>query len=275
MKGILRKMIKLAAIAWSGCVRQRSGGICFLVYHKVGGQLSIDIDLPSPLFRRQLDFLRCSARVTSYDQALKTLQNGHNPTEDLYVLTFDDGYEDFYTDVFPLLVEYNLPAILFVTTGFIETGITPLSAQAFEVRAITWEMAGEMQKSGLVTFGAHTHSHPTLANEPTERVIEELERPIQIFREQVGSNLEHFAYPRGVWDARTERLVSERYRSAVIGTGVKAIPANFDPYRIPRIPIRASDGWIFFRAKLGGWLDVEEQQYAILRQLSQAGFDRK
>lgn len=252
---------------------QRLGGIYFLVYHKVGGQLPLDIDLPRPLFRRQLEFLSHTNRVVAYEQALAALQNGRTLAGDLFVLTFDDGYKDFYTDVFPLLVEYDLPAILFVTTGFVEGGITPLTAPALEVRSVTWEMVGQMQESGLINFGAHTHTHPNLVGQSTERVAEELEKPIQLFRERVGLDLEHFAYPRAIWDEKTERLVRERYRSAVIGSGQKATSMAFDPYRIPRIPVRASDGWIFFRAKLRGWLEAEERLYAILRQLSRTRAD--
>ena len=50
-----------------------------------------------------------------------------------------------------------------------------------------------------------------------------------------------------------------------LGGGQKATPAHFQPYRIPRLPIRRSDDWLFFRAKVQGWLASEEAVYAWLR----------
>ena len=47
----------------------------------------------------------------------------------------------------------------------------------------------------------------------------------------------------------------------------KATAPGFNPYRIPRVPIRRSDGWLFFRAKTRGWLAREEAMYGRLTQL--------
>ncbi|WP_341936714.1 polysaccharide deacetylase family protein [Marinimicrobium sp. C2-29] len=36
------------------------------------------------------------------------------------VITFDDGHQDFYTNAWPILRQYDLPASIFVATGFID-----------------------------------------------------------------------------------------------------------------------------------------------------------
>jgi peptidoglycan/xylan/chitin deacetylase (PgdA/CDA1 family) len=126
-------------------------------------------------------------------------------------------------------------------------------------------MLGEMQSSDLVTLGAHTHTHRELVGQPGDTVREELARPIQLFEEQLGQRPWHFAYPRARFDERVEQFVQEYYDSAVVGGGRKATVTRFDPYRIPRVPVRASDGWLFFRLKVAGWLEAEESIYSALR----------
>jgi len=267
MKTLLRQLIKVGAIPWSIVSQTRCGGIYFLIYHKIGGGLPLDVDLPAPLFRRQLDFLAQSGRVVSYERALALLQQGRPLTQNLFVLTFDDGYEDFYTQVFPLLQAFQLPAILFVTTGFVEERITyPLAQVQLEARPVTWDMLGHMHQSGLITLGAHTHTHPNLVKVSTRQVNDELTRPIQLFQTRLGLPLKHFAYPRALWDERTEILIKQHYSSAVIGEGKKATADQCTPYRIPRVPVRVSDGWFFFRAKLRGLLEAEVKLYALLHQ---------
>lgn len=267
MKRWQRLILKFAALPLRRQGLGASRGVCFLIYHKAGGQLPLDIDLPVPLLRRQLAYLAQTGRVVTYERALELLTDGEAPGDDLYVLTFDDGYKDFYEQVFPLLTEFGLPTTLFVATGFVEGDFSPLTDSRLPVEAVTWEMLRELRESKLITLGAHSHSHRTLAGQPADRVREDLLRSRELFHQHLGQVPEHFAYPRGVWDGDVERQVRGMYRSAVIGGGEKAVASGFDPYRIPRIPIRTSDGWFFFRAKVRGWLAAEERVYSTLHRL--------
>ncbi len=260
-------------LAIGGAVRQAfgashaaDGNVAFLIYHRVDGALPLELDLDAGLFARQLAFLAGTGRVIGYEQAVERLLGGAAENGPAFVLTFDDGYADFYTRVFPLLQEYALPALLFVTTGFVEEQVAYplLAAPGAQTPAVTWEMLGEMATSGLVTLGAHTHTHPVLVGQPASRVEEELAAPLELFDRRLGLRPRHFAYPRAVWDASVRDLAARYYATAAAGGGRCAMPRAFDRYAIPRIPIRRSDGWLFFRAKLAGWLAGEERVYAAL-----------
>jgi peptidoglycan/xylan/chitin deacetylase (PgdA/CDA1 family) len=132
----------------------------------------------------------------------------------------------------------------------------------------SWDQLGEMVAGGLVTIGAHTHSHPDLVSLPDDLVRQELDTCIELFRKRLGYDVRHFAYPRGLWNERVEVLVKERFETAVIGTGRKAMPVAFDPYRIPRVPVRRSDGLLFFKLRTRGWLEPEERFYEWLHRIS-------
>ena len=79
------------------------------------------------------------------------------------MLTFDDGFEDVYHNAFPLMKERGLPFTLYLTTNPIETG-EPLDPRYPEAKPLTWDQINEMAGTGLVTIGAHTHTHPDLQN---------------------------------------------------------------------------------------------------------------
>ncbi|ABG57890.1 polysaccharide deacetylase family protein [Cytophaga hutchinsonii] len=95
------------------------------------------------------------------------------------VLTFDDGYYDNYSVVFPLLKKYNLKAIFFVNTLFVGEAYDR-SATTYELadqvnsnlianyfnslptqstQYFSWEEMREMERSGLVDIQCHSHRH--------------------------------------------------------------------------------------------------------------------
>ncbi|MCR8644987.1 polysaccharide deacetylase family protein [Paenibacillus sp. N1-5-1-14] len=68
------------------------------------------------------------------------------------VLTFDDGYEDFYQNAYPILQKYNVTATNFVivkSTDIYNSKIIP---------HMTWDQIREMRSKGF-SFYSHTYDH--------------------------------------------------------------------------------------------------------------------
>ena len=85
------------------------------------------------------------------------------------LLTFDDGLSSFYTRVFPLLQLFDYPAVVSVVSGWIESDDPP--GYDGEKRQysdfVTWDQLREMQASGLVEIGSHTHDlHKGISGNP-------------------------------------------------------------------------------------------------------------
>lgn len=262
-KVLIQQCIK-AALLLTGRLRPPvQTGCTFLIYHSVTGRLPLELDLAPALLERQLAYLAQSGRVIAYEEALHRLQSGTDAAGAV-VLTFDDGYLDFYTTVYPLLQQWQLPATLFVTTGFVEERVAypMVSYPQLQVAPVTWAMIAEMAASGLVTMGAHTHTHPDLTTIAPSQLEEELAKPLTLFQQRVGLRPQHFCYPRARWRPELEGALARYYRSAVIGGGGQATAAAFHPYRLPRLPIRRSDGWRYFQAKVEGRMANEEAFYA-------------
>ena len=73
------------------------------------------------------------------------------------LLTFDDGYESTYTKVFPLLKQFQFPAMIALVGDWMETTGQPNTHVAPDTHFVTWDQVREMQKSGLVEIASHSY----------------------------------------------------------------------------------------------------------------------
>lgn len=70
-------------------------------------------------FEEQLRYLKQYHTVLTLNDIVSARLEQKPVAPNAVVLTIDDGFLDFYSIAFPLLQQYQLPATLFVTTGFI------------------------------------------------------------------------------------------------------------------------------------------------------------
>ncbi len=262
-----KKFVKLALLAPAAARRTTEPGLFVLIYHRVGAGQGQEMDLPLTTFRRQMEWLSSNAEVLALADGLDRLAAG--PFErDRVAITFDDGYGDVYSRAWPVLRDLALPATVFLATGFMEgESPAPISpggdVHGERPRPLGWDQVGEMAASGLVSVGSHTHTHRDLDRLSAAEADEECERSNAVLLGRTGVAPDVFAYPRAV--IGNEDVVAKRYRWAVAGDGTKNLPGRVDPHRLSRTPVRASDGFFFFRRRLDGIAPLEDRLYDRLR----------
>ncbi len=95
---------------------ERGRYINILLYHRVESLKTVSsLIVNEQNFEDQLRYIK-----TNYD-VLRADESWAGVNKKSVVLTFDDGYVDFYYKVYPLLKKYRIPATVFVTTGNIDT----------------------------------------------------------------------------------------------------------------------------------------------------------
>lgn len=120
------------------------------------------------------------------------------------VLTFDDGYEDFYTQAYPLLKEYGFKSTLYVIINRLDT-----------FGYLTKAQVKELAESGLVEIGSHTFNHPDLrlAKEKTSEF--EIKDSRLALEKISGQPVLTFAYPFGHYQVSDLAIASSSYQGAV------------------------------------------------------------
>jgi peptidoglycan/xylan/chitin deacetylase (PgdA/CDA1 family) len=89
-----------------------------LMYHRVLKDEFINGLAPQE-FEKQIAYIHKYFNVVSIEDLLRDIKNNISKPYSL-ALTFDDGHYDFYTSAWPILKKYNLPASLYITTGFVD-----------------------------------------------------------------------------------------------------------------------------------------------------------
>lgn len=142
------------------------------------------------------------------------------------LLTFDDGYADFYTNAYPVLKKYNLQATLYVISGFVsdEKG-----------RYITWDQLKELDESGIVTIGSHTVHHINVATNPKaqEEIIASKKMLERFLRHEVSS----FVYPGGTWNQAAADFVTKAGYTHAFTTEPGTQMKESHKYNLPRVRI--------------------------------------
>lgn len=132
-------------------------------------------------------------------------------------------------------------------------GHTPV-APGSPLATMDWAEIEQLAGTGLVEFGAHTHTHPILSRCSVERQREEIERSRQVLRERLG-RCDLFAYPNGLsadFTAETKELVRALgYDSALTSIAGLNRP-DCDLFELRRVNVGATTVGRQFELKMVG-----------------------
>jgi len=179
--------------------------IPILMYHQVedkekGHKYLLD----KKAFEEQLQYLYENGYRTLNTSEYLNLGRSNNSKNKYVILTFDDCYESYYSNVFPCLKKYKAKAIFFVTTDLIDTSEEYLK----------WSHLVEMNKEGM-DIQSHTCSHKFLDGLNAQEIEGELYNSKYILEEKLGSNVNFFSCPGGRFNKKVIKIAkSTGYKGA-------------------------------------------------------------
>lgn len=140
------------------------------------------------------------------------------------VLTFDDGYRDLYTDVFPIIKKYQVKIVAYVVPGFLG-----------KPNNLTHAQLQELSLSNLVEVAAHTVHHAYLKGLPSAKAKAEIDRSKDMLEKELRKPIVSFAYPYGAFDQETIKLVEQSGFKTAVSTIAGDIITPDDKFFIHRV----------------------------------------
>lgn len=204
-----------------------------LMYHEIAdvGATPSRFAVAPEAFAGQLAYLQDGGFTTLTAGALaKILAGGAGELpERPVVLTFDDGYGDFYSRALPLLKQYGHTATVFQTTGWVgvELGWRPM---------LNWRELSEIAEAGI-EIGAHSHQHPELDRLSDDKLRDELDAPKRMIEDKLGLAVSGLAYPFGYWNARVRRAAGEAGYAYAYAVGDAMAGSGSNLFTLPRLTV--------------------------------------
>lgn len=213
-----------------------------LMYHRVNRSQDSSLTVSPETFAKQIHWLRQTGfKFLSLDQTSdlsKTFIWDRSVS-----LTFDDGFLDNYQNAFPLLIQYKIPAALFVVVNWVG-----------QKDYVTWDQIRELNQSGI-SIGSHSLTHRWLPDikddvELQSEIVDSKKR----IEDETSREVRYFSYPVGGVDERVMKKVRDSgYRSAWVAGARPSVRLNDPRFCLRRFKISPSDSALYrFGAKAYG-----------------------
>ena len=192
----MRNLIRNILLFTTGQFKSVAKGVHILNSHYIGRN-----DLPKEIFydllkelNKQVDFINIEDAVIAVKE--KTHQN-----QKLIAFSFDDGFEECYTKIAPVLSDFNTNAAFFINPGFIDgdknyrknftENIVHVNKQP-----MNWEMIKKLHQQGFI-IGNHTFDHVRLVGLTEEQLQKQIITSKHRIEEQLKSSCDYFAWTYG------------------------------------------------------------------------------
>ena len=216
-----------------------------LTFHNTdtGRQIGFNNYHPKRLKRILINLIDAGFVFCGIDSCLENHQDNKR-----ICLTFDDGYEAFYKYAFPILKEFNIPAIIFIPPVFIG-------------RQAEWDYAGAIQNTmhlnadqikeisrADIEIGSHGYTHTDLTTLNDRMLKIELERSKKYLEELIEREIKYISYPFGRFNEKVEVFAAQC--GYINGFSLSFFKKSRLDFTIPRYCVYTTDSTFSILRKL-------------------------
>ncbi len=162
----------------------------------------VDIKRDAQMFENYLQNLNQFAKFISLEEATQRILNKDIPKDEVLItFTFDDGFEECYTIIAPLLEKYFTRGAFFINANYI--GSDSDYQNEFHKRVaiatktpMSWKQVSELHHNGHL-IGSHNLDHNSFAELSEEEIIFQVKENKKILEEKLEYRCDYFAWTYG------------------------------------------------------------------------------
>jgi peptidoglycan/xylan/chitin deacetylase (PgdA/CDA1 family) len=163
---------------------------------------TVDIEKSQHVYEGYIRYLLSFSKIIDLSEASRRIVENQIPQKEvLLALTYDDGFEECYTVIAPILEKYGLKGAFFINANYIDSD--DAYEEQFNIRTnnkgkkpMTWEQVIELNKRGHI-IGSHGLDHFNFENLNTDEITQQVEVNKKILEEKLNYTCDHFAWTYG------------------------------------------------------------------------------
>lgn len=225
-----------------------------LLYHQIAHlpaeQDPMGLAISPQVFEQQMAYLYGAGyQCLSLGEAVKRFRAGTPSPRKAIVITFDDGFRDLYSTIWPILHRFNFTATIFLVAGCAGCNSDWEGQNGnYAVPLLDWSEVRELAQAGF-TFASHTVSHPHLTELSDEQVKYEVQQSKAMMEDQLEMEVNLFSYPYSSQNSRIQHIVAESGYIAACGVD----RGDWGLFNLWRAQCTSSDSLFSFALKASGW----------------------
>jgi peptidoglycan/xylan/chitin deacetylase (PgdA/CDA1 family) len=231
-----------------------------ITYHRFADEAKNAFCVSPAVFEAQMRWLAENGLALSLEQVEAFVAGRFDPKPGSVLVTMDDGYASVLEVAAPILREYAIPAVAYVSTAIVGD---PAASMGLVDRYMDWDELARLQASG-VTIGSHGHTHRSFGRLDPDDLRAESSRPRELIEQRLGRAPSSFAYPFGTpahySDESGHALSAAGFRTGFLSTH-GAIRRGLDPIALPRVKVEGGEGpWMFehsCRGAMDAWAVID------------------
>lgn len=197
----MRKFLRNLLLIGLGKFKSPQPGIHVINSHYVTSSFP-NYNRDKMIFERFLKYLSSQGFLINIEKGMSMILNKESlEKKTQFILTFDDGFEECYTVIAPLLEKYGCRGIFFLNANYIDSDLS--YQRQFNKRIhlttkapMSWDQVIDLHKRGHI-IGSHTLDHYNLCELSTIEIKKQIFLNKEVLEKRLNYNCDYFAWTYG------------------------------------------------------------------------------